>query len=1055
MKKKRVAASLAIVIVSCFTVVAQVNDSDTGEPSSDMPDKISESDYSSKQATVNSKAVEYPAREDNKDEPAAKSGAKAYPPCTNLDVDWSNCTPQPYETGGIMYFDICQDDIIHFEVSALCSECSGTVDYTWKINSYDGNGAIEYSANPHDFLVEFGTGYDGVLEITGENCMSEIPFRIRSSSGPLIQSVSAEISGCIGDATEIIAGGPGSHIEMSPFFGETSASLGVGELTFIPDGPNCTEQCYESSVTFTDFPINAEITGQEDVKYLRINMEHSFIGDIQISLVGPEGCGEVIILQDFFTLDQYGLDDMTYEWPHMNNSNYVRIGFGAPNTEDISDPSDPCDDEDEVNLPGEGWDYCWSNSPEYAYANANAWVYEEENLSDNEVLPYYRVNPSDVNNESNFYHPYEGFEDLIGCPLNGEWTIKVCDTWEIDNGWIFEWELALDPDLLPQNWNYQTEIDHIDWDLGTNATINYVSGGGVDPLVYELTPETNLLDGDNLYSGSFAIYDEFGCSNSADIDYMVSGIPNIAGMQENDYVWTGYNSLAWDNLTETNWLVKNASGYAQSSSTPGQNDNVHIVNYCDDSGQPEIVENVACNNLSIYNGSELCISGNLSLNLKGHFTNQGSFTANQSEVFLCGSDVQNVTTSDYPFYRLSVDNSGGGIDLYDDLSVTNLLRMRQGDIHSEGNLLTIGTSEFNPGGIDHTSGTVYGQVKRWFAGNACSGDESGLFPIGFSSENTSGLPVLLEYPIAPEQGGSITAEFINEDMGDLISPVVVPETDDCSLFSVQTLWGLGYWSFTTGDGLSGGTYDITLYPNGITQVNDFCGLTALKRSVDAWEAHGTHVKPSGTILEPIIKRSGISTGFSDWGIGGSGNNALPVVLTAFEAECQYKQISVSWVTASELNNDYFTLERSNDGIVFYPVAYVDGNGTTNLTQEYSCVDAEPVNGRSYYRLKQTDYDGSTHLSDVITCKCYCENGHDYGISPNPFIGEIEIEFIAACDKERTIWVKDLTGKVLVVSNIPAGRHQFTLTGLEFLERGTYMLSIMNEGHIISKRIIKQ
>ncbi len=986
--------------------------------------------------------------------PEMDSDSKAYPPCTNLFVSWDACSPVPYETD-MVYFDVCQGDIIHFDATASCDECDGSVDYTWKINSYDGNGPIEYTADVLDFLVEEGTGYDGVLEITGNNCMSEIPFRIRASSGPVIHSVSADISGCIGNPTEVNAGGPGCDIEMTDFYGETSASLGVGELTFIPDGPNCTEQCYESSVTFTDFPINSEINSAEDVKYLRMNFEHSFIGDIQISLVGPEGCGEVIILEDFFTLSQGGLDDMTYEWPHMSNSNYVRIGFGASNTEDLEDPSDPCDDADEVNLPGEGWDYCWSNSAEYSYANENAWVYEAENMSEYGTTPLYRVNPSDVAGESNFYHPHQGFDGLIGCPLNGEWTIKVCDSWKIDNGWIFEWELALDPELLPENWSYNPEIDYIDWDLGTDATIGFVSGGGTEPMVYNLTPETNLPDGDNPCSGSFTVYDVFGCSSTAGIDYMVSSPPFISSMQDDDYVWNGYNNSEWDNSTDSNWLVRSGTGYSNSALTPTETDNVYIVNYCDDSNQPEIIDDVACHNLSVYSSCTLAVEGNNWLEVKGDFSNTGSFIANQSEVFFNGSAEQIINTNGDPFYNLTINNSGPGLNLIDDLWVKSKLWMLSGDIESNEHLLTIGTSEFNPGLLEYTDGVVYGPVKRWFSASVCSGNETGLFPIGFASANTSYLPVLLEYQTAPEQGGSITADFVNEDMGDLLSPVIIPETDECSAFSVQTLCGLGYWFFTTSDGFSGGTYDITIYPYGIPVINDLCGLTALKRSVDAWEAEGTHVKPSGTTLQPVIRRTGITTGFSDWGLAGSGANDLPVELVDFNARCQNNQVFVSWVTASEVNNNFFTLERSIDGNTFDAIAILDGYGTTNTTNKYAYVDAEPVERNVYYRLTQTDFDGKTQVSDVIECSCNARSINDVKISPNPFTHEITIDLIELTDKCVNLRLKDLAGRTVMVKQIPGGCRHFTLDRLEKLQSGTYILSIQNNTHTHNERIVKQ
>jgi len=77
-------------------------------------------------------------------------------------------------------------------------------------------------------------------------------------------------------------------------------------------------------------------------------------------------------------------------------------------------------------------------------------------------------------------------------------------------------------------------------------------------------------------------------------------------------------------------------------------------------------------------------------------------------------------------------------------------------------------------------------------------------------------------------------------------------------------------------------------------------------------------------------------------------------------------IELYWVTSNEINNDYFTIEKSNDGINFEIVEIILGAGNSDILLEYSFVDKNPINGISYYRLKQTDFDGKFEYSDIIS-----------------------------------------------------------------------------------------
>ncbi len=92
---------------------------------------------------------------------------------------------------------------------------------------------------------------------------------------------------------------------------------------------------------------------------------------------------------------------------------------------------------------------------------------------------------------------------------------------------------------------------------------------------------------------------------------------------------------------------------------------------------------------------------------------------------------------------------------------------------------------------------------------------------------------------------------------------------------------------------------------------------------------------------------------------------LPIQLLNFDAYRQNdKSVLLNWATAAEINNDYFTIERSADGINFFLIAVIRGAGNSNDIIQYSTIDEFPVSGWNYYRLKQTDYDGKFEYSQV-------------------------------------------------------------------------------------------
>ena len=96
--------------------------------------------------------------------------------------------------------------------------------------------------------------------------------------------------------------------------------------------------------------------------------------------------------------------------------------------------------------------------------------------------------------------------------------------------------------------------------------------------------------------------------------------------------------------------------------------------------------------------------------------------------------------------------------------------------------------------------------------------------------------------------------------------------------------------------------------------------------------------------------------FSEFTSIGNGT-PLPISLLDFNVRPVLNQVEITWTTASETNNDFFTVERSQDGREFIPIGVVDGAGNSNTILNYKLMDADPYVGISYYRLKQTDFDG--------------------------------------------------------------------------------------------------
>jgi hypothetical protein len=161
---------------------------------------------------------------------------------------------------------------------------------------------------------------------------------------------------------------------------------------------------------------------------------------------------------------------------------------------------------------------------------------------------------------------------------------------------------------------------------------------------------------------------------------------------------------------------------------------------------------------------------------------------------------------------------------------------------------------------------------------------------------------------------------------------------------------------------------------------------------------------------------------------------IPIELLSFTGECYSQSILLEWSTASEINNDYFSIERSKDGMNWQLVTKVDGAGNSSSLKNYSFIDLGQYDGISYYRLKQTDFDGKFKYSTIITIEKCGEDISELAIYPNPTSEALNLSIGGDESKILSISIYNVFGKMVYYSEFYQSNIVFEnkLSGIYFL-----------------------
>ncbi|MBR9921960.1 MAG: T9SS type B sorting domain-containing protein [Bacteroidetes bacterium] len=380
------------------------------------------------------------------------------PACQLITAVLESSTPavEPVDTG---YIDICPGDIVFFsgigeypQDGAVYNHSDLTSSFQWDF----GDGTFGIGPNASHVYDEPG-GYTVQLTITDQfGCYNTnfISQRVRVAPRPSF-AYGGEVPDplCAGDTLNLNAVTYGLdttvNLSINPNPGSFEVEGARSDSLPLPDG---TGVAYQTGISFTEFSPGQVLTNINDLESICVNIEHSWMRDLEISIECPNGT--TVILHD-------------HPGPIGGE-----VFLGVPNEADEGlDPP----------IPGIGYDYCWTPD-----ATAGTWI-EYANANFPATLP------------EGDYNSFEPMTDLLGCPLNGEWSISVEDLWGIDNGFIFSWSINFNPNLYPDVETFTAELVDFGW---------------IDnPTIFDYTQDSIGASPVNAGTASYAYYveDEFGC----------------------------------------------------------------------------------------------------------------------------------------------------------------------------------------------------------------------------------------------------------------------------------------------------------------------------------------------------------------------------------------------------------------------------------------------------------------------------------------------------------------------------------------------------------------
>jgi subtilisin-like proprotein convertase family protein len=414
-------------------------------------------------------------------------------PCQTITANFVSSNEAPAGDGIVR---ICQGESVNLVGSGTFGTSGTGATYAWSM----GNGVTVSGANINYTYPAVGS-YLANLVVTDPNgCTNSnaLNRQIQVSTTPTISTSATPSTLCTTQTSALAA-----TVTMTPYV--INCTPPVSGTTFLPDG---TGVSYSTSITTNCYAPGAVVTAATDITNICLNMEHSYSGDLSLAIQCPNG--QTVNL-------------LTY--PSGNGS----ANLGTPWATSTVDGSSA------TTTPGVGANYCFSMTGGTTWTSGA--LSGGTFVSGNGPGTY-----TDTYMPAGTYTPQQSFAGLVGCPLNGNWTIQVTDNLGSDNGYIFNWDInfaasfstasSYTPTIVSQGWVAAPTLTNVN---ATSANVTPVNQG------------TPCFD--------YSVTDNFGCTYIVPQCITVNcgtSLPVGLVSFEANAVSNERVSLTWETSSETN-----------------------------------------------------------------------------------------------------------------------------------------------------------------------------------------------------------------------------------------------------------------------------------------------------------------------------------------------------------------------------------------------------------------------------------------------------------------------------------------------------------------------
>jgi len=401
--------------------------------------------------------------------------------CQNFSISIETTIPTATLNNGVYEIYACPENSIY--IKAIGNYSNNDISYhqndTLVSFNWNDNIGTNFPTN-NTFTIDNASSQVRLINLTAtdtNNCISDnlIQIRIIITPSPVFYGSLQDTNDiCIGDTTLLTANISAGNLN--------SPTFALYDTTYLPDGSGVT---YSSSVHIFGNQ-NSSLQDTNLITFWAI-LEHSYMGDIQIKLSCPNG--------QYVSLKSYPGGSSTFLGePIDNNSNQI---------------------------PGVGYEYHWSAQGTETLLDTTTYTYSYVNLSGVSYTSHSYMPPS-INYPSNStatgslpivsYKPEDPMVNLIGCPINGNWTLDITDNMAIDNGFIFGWGINFGDSSV---YNFQQIFNSQTWNNSDNIISN--NGNTINVLLVDT----------GIYKFTNTVIDTFGCIFDTSIYAQALSLPKI------------------------------------------------------------------------------------------------------------------------------------------------------------------------------------------------------------------------------------------------------------------------------------------------------------------------------------------------------------------------------------------------------------------------------------------------------------------------------------------------------------------------------------------------